>query len=42
MSIILNTLPKDARQYVTLDKNGYLDLNVMNQYSGNSEKFNSL
>ncbi|RGN77117.1 hypothetical protein DXB41_15895, partial [Segatella copri] len=42
MSIILNTLPKDARQYVTLDKNGYLDLNVMNQYSGNSENFNSL
>ena len=42
MSIILNTLPIDARQYITIDKKGYLDLNVMNQYKGNSENFNSL
>ena len=42
MSIILNTLPKDARQYITIDKDGYLDLDVMYQYNGNSENFNSL
>ena len=42
MSIILNTLPIDARQYITIDKTGYLDLNVMKQYKGNSENFNSL
>ena len=42
MSIILNTLPKDSRKYITLDNNGYLDLNVMNQYNGKSENFNSL
>ena len=42
MSIILNTLPIDSRRYITLNKNGCLDLNLMNQYDGDSKNFNSL
>ena len=42
MSIIKNTLPKDTWQYITLDKNGYIDSETMNQYKGDSENFMSL
>ena len=42
MSIILNTLPEDSRKFVTVDSNGYLDLEVMNNYTGDSENFKSL
>ena len=42
MSIIKNTLPKDTWQYITLDKNGYIDRETMNQYKGDSENFMSL
>ena len=42
MSIIKNTLPKEAWQYVALDKNGYIDRETMNKYKGDSENFKSL
>ena len=42
MTTILNTLPKDALPYVVVNDNGYLDVNLMQQYKGNSENFNSL
>ena len=40
--IIKNTLPLDARQYVSIDENGYIDVSLLNQYTGESGNFNSL
>ena len=42
LSIIRNTLPQDARQYVTLNSNGYIDVNRMKQYKGESNNYKSL
>jgi len=42
MSIILNTLPKDSRQYIVLNKSGYIDLESMKKYQGESGNFRSL
>lgn len=37
-----NTLPKDARNYVRLDKNGLIDRKLLNSYDGKSLNFNNL
>lgn len=37
-----NTLPKDARNYVRLDKNGLIDRKLLNSYDGKSLYFNNL
>jgi hypothetical protein len=42
LDIIKNTLPLDARQYVSIDENGYIDVSLLNQYTGESGNFNSL
>ena len=42
LTMIQNTLPKDARSYVQLDKNGYIDQSLLSSYSGDSKNFNSL
>ena len=42
LAIIKNTLPKDAQQYIKLNDEGYIDLDVMKQYNGDSENFRSL
>ena len=34
LSIILNTLPVEARQYIILDQEGYIDQETMKQYKG--------
>ena len=34
LDIIKNTLPLDARQYVSIDENGYIDVSLLNQYTG--------
>ena len=40
--MIQNTLPKDARNYVKLDKNGLIDRTLLNSYGGKSLNFNNL
>ena len=40
--MILNTLPKDTRQYVTFDKNGYVNQDGLKSVESNSGNFNSL
>ena len=40
--MIQNTLPKDARNYVSLDKNGLIDRKLLNSYDGKSLNFNNL
>jgi len=40
--MIQNTLPKDARNYVRLDKNGLIDRKLLNSYDGKSLNFNNL
>lgn len=42
LSIIKNTLPQDARDYIKLTDNGVLDTNLMRQYEGDSDNFRSL
>ena len=42
LSIILNTLPQEARQYITLNDDGYIDFNTMAKYKGESANFSSL
>lgn len=37
-----NTLPKGARNYVRLDKNGLIDRKLLNSYDGKSLYFNNL
>ena len=40
--MIQNTLPKDARSYVRLNKNGMIDRALLNSYDGKSLNFNNL
>ncbi|HOK36847.1 MAG TPA: RHS repeat-associated core domain-containing protein [Paludibacteraceae bacterium] len=40
--MILNTLPKEVRQYITFDKNGYINHENIKNIKSNSENFNSL
>ena len=40
--MILNTLPKDTRQYVTFDKNGYVNQDGLKNVENSSVNFNSL
>jgi len=40
--MIQNTLPKEARDYVRLDKNGLIDRTLLNSYGGKSLNFNNL
>ncbi len=40
--MIQNTLPKEARDYVRLDKNGLIDRKLLNSYGGKSSNFNNL
>ncbi len=40
--MILNTLPKDIRQYVSFDKNGYVNQDGLKNVESNSGNFNSL
>jgi hypothetical protein len=40
--MIQNTLPKEARDYVRLDKNGLIDRTLLNLYGGESLNFNNL
>ena len=40
--MILKTLPKESREYVTLGSNGYIDYDSMSGYCGDSYNFNCL
>ena len=40
--MIQNTLPKETRNYVSLDKNGLIDRKLLNSYDGKSLNFNNL
>lgn len=42
LNIIRNTVPKDARQYIVLDKSGYIDKNHLKLYQGNSQNYNNI
>lgn len=42
LRMIQNTLPKDARSYVRLDKNGLIDRELLNSYNGESFNVNNL
>ena len=42
LTMIQNTLPKEARDYVRLDKNGLIDRTLLNSYGGESLNFNNL
>ena len=42
LGIIHNTLPKDARSYVRIDNNGFIDNELLNLYKGDSSNFKSL
>ena len=42
LAMIRNTLPKEARQYVILGKNGYIDKNALERFTGNSANFEAL
>lgn len=42
LGMIRMTLPEDSREYVVLDDDGYIDSNIMKQYSGNSNNFKTL
>ena len=42
LTMIQNTLPKEAREYVKLDENGLIDRALLNSYNGESLNFNSL
>ena len=42
VEVIKNTLPKDARAFVQLDKNGFIDKELLNLYQGKSLNFDNL
>ena len=42
LKMIQNTLPKEARDYVRLDENGFIDRTLVNSYSGMSLNFSNL
>lgn len=42
LMMIQNTLPKEARGYVRLDQNGFIDRTLLNSYRGESLNFNNL
>ena len=42
LTAIKNTLPPDARNYVTLNEEGYIDLDRLEQYSGDCYNYNCL
>jgi RHS repeat-associated protein len=42
LTMIQNTLPKEARDYVRLDKNGLIDRTLLNSYGGENLNFNNL
>ena len=42
MVMIQNTLPQDARDYVRLDASGFIDVERLNMYTGNSLNFENL
>ena len=42
LTMIQNTLPEDARNYVKLDENGRIDRTLLNLYSSNSLNYNNL
>ena len=41
-TVWLNTLPEDARQYVVLNKNGYIDPYILQQYIGEDLNYSDL
>ena len=42
LDIIRSTLPEEARKYVQLNENGFLDRDILNTYSGKSTNFANL
>ena len=40
--MILNTLPQNDRRYVQLDKNGFIDKDLMNSHQSESGNYNGL
>lgn len=42
LTMIQNTLPKDAQSYVRLDNNGAIDQKLLNTYTGQSQNFSNL
>ena len=42
LTMIQNTLAKQERKYVSLDKNGYINKELLNSYSSESGNFNAL
>ena len=42
LEMIRNTLPKEAREFVQLDKNGFIDKELLNLYHGKSFNFANL
>ena len=42
LEMIKNTLPAEAREYVKLDDNGFIDRDLINSFSCESHNFNSL
>ena len=40
--LILNTLPQNDRRYVQLDKNGFIDKDLMNSHQSESSNYNGL
>ena len=42
LAMIRNTLPEEARQFVVLNKNGYIDKETLEDFKGNSANFEAL
>lgn len=42
LTMIHNTLPMDARRYVRLDENGFIDSQLLNSYNGKSLNYSNL
>ena len=42
LTMIQNTLPKDARNYVQLDENGFIDQTLLKSYNGKSANYDNL
>lgn len=42
LEVIRNTLPKEAREFVQLDKNGFIDKKLLNLYQGKSLNLDNL
>ena len=42
LNMIRNTVPQDSRQYIILDKKGYIDQSHLELYQGNSQNYNNI